>query len=109
MALWIAQFGEDVAEVLVDAATPEEATERLAAFSEDAPTGLVPVPAGVLLAELLWAEPEPDEEHPANAANFVDESVALVPGEEFGEWLVDYLEQREAGGLAVDLVGGEDE
>lgn len=106
MALWIAQFGDDVAEVLVDAATPEEATERLATFSEDAPTGLVPVPAGILIAELLWAEPEPDDEHPANAANFVDESVALVPGEDFGEWLVEYLEQREGGGLeALDVEG----
>lgn len=88
--LYLARFRNNLAPILVDAHSSDDATALATATADEAPVELREVPPGLLLCDVRFADPDdgsdPDEENPAN---FAIGEIALEPVEGFAAWLAD--------------------
>lgn len=84
--LYLARFRNELAPIIVDAASADDAVALVTAEVEEAPAALHEVPPGVLLLEVKFADPigEEDDENPAN---LTESQIACEPLGEFPGWL----------------------
>jgi hypothetical protein len=103
--LFLARFQGDISPILVDAATPDRALERIAEETDDVPAELHPVPAQSLMCEVRFADPE-GQEAEGNPGNATMTEIALDPMGDFAEWLSETDDQPLAEGDELAALNG---
>ena len=84
--LYLARFRNELAPIIVDAPTADDAIALVTAEVEEAPAALHEVPPGCLMLEVKFADPI-GEEDDDNPANLTETQIACEPLGDFPGWL----------------------
>lgn len=106
--LYLARFATDLASLLIDAESDEDAIVIATNHAEEAPAEVRGLPSGMLVCELRIADPIGNEEDD-NPANATESGVALEVLEDAAAWLADVEDQEIPPPPGEDLATAETE